>query len=285
VAVVTAVHLSSAAGAVAAERRSMEHKLHQAERLQSLGQLAGGIAHDFNNLLAAIMNYAGFVAEQITDRSAVRADAEQIHAAAERAARLTRQLLIFSRRQETKPETLDPNAIVGFAVRPPTRSRHALDPAGPYRHALYSPSVSKGLLRGPVSGRWLDDAEFIAVGIGENMPAPSELLDRLAGKQESADALDTPDLGVKVWRAQVEVKAVLVSLLIRHPLQQDLHALTVCWNQALIGAHGGALRDVPEHPGPEVRGAAKVGAVDHDDQLAPLILLRFAAHNPMLPAM
>ncbi len=95
-----------------AERRAMEHQLHQAERLQSLGQLAGGIAHDFNNLLAAIMNYAGFVAEQTGDRPAVRADAEQIQAAAERAARLTRQLLIFSRRQETMPETLDLNAIV-----------------------------------------------------------------------------------------------------------------------------------------------------------------------------
>jgi two-component system cell cycle sensor histidine kinase/response regulator CckA len=95
-----------------AERRTMEHQLHQAERLQSLGQLAGGIAHDFNNLLAAIMNYAGFVAEQTSDRPAVRADAEQIQAAAERAARLTRQLLIFSRRQETTPETLDLNAIV-----------------------------------------------------------------------------------------------------------------------------------------------------------------------------
>jgi two-component system cell cycle sensor histidine kinase/response regulator CckA len=95
-----------------AERRKMEHRLHQAERLQSLGQLAGGIAHDFNNLLAVIMNYAGFVAEQTTDRPAVLADAEQIQAAAERAARLTRQLLIFSRRQETKPETLDLNAIV-----------------------------------------------------------------------------------------------------------------------------------------------------------------------------
>ena len=95
-----------------AERRAMEHRLHQAERLQSLGQLAGGIAHDFNNLLAVIMNCAGFVAEESSDRPAVRADAEQIQAAAERAARLTRQLLIFSRRQATTPETLDLNAIV-----------------------------------------------------------------------------------------------------------------------------------------------------------------------------
>ena len=83
-----------------AERQALEQELHQSERLESLGQLAGGIAHDFNNLLAAIMNYAGFVAEETADRPAVRADAEQIQAAAQRAARLTRQLLIFGRRDD-----------------------------------------------------------------------------------------------------------------------------------------------------------------------------------------
>src|SRR5437899_4877434 len=75
--------------------------------------------------------------------------------------------------------------------------------------------------RGPVSGGRLDDAELIAVGIGENMPAPPELPDRLVGEQDGAGAQDTPDLGLEIWRAQVEVKAVLVPLLVRHPLQQD----------------------------------------------------------------
>ncbi len=94
-----------------ADRHALEHRLHQSERLESLGQLAGGIAHDFNNLLAAILNYAGFVAEA-TDKPAVRADAKEIQAAAERAARLTKQLLIFSRREATQPEALDLNVIV-----------------------------------------------------------------------------------------------------------------------------------------------------------------------------
>jgi SAM-dependent methyltransferase len=116
------------------------------------------------------------------------------------------------------------------------------------------------------------------------MPAPAELLERLVGQKEGTDAPDTPDLGLKVWRAQVEVKAVLISLLIRHPLQQDLHTLTVCWKQALIGTHTGAVRDITEHLGPEVRGAAQIGAVDYDDQLASPIMLRLAVHSPMLPA-
>ena len=95
-----------------AERRALEDRLRQSERLESLGQLAGGIAHDFNNLLAAILNFAAFVAEETADQPAVRADAEQIQAAAQRAARLTRQLLIFSRRETPQLQTLDLNAIV-----------------------------------------------------------------------------------------------------------------------------------------------------------------------------
>ena len=71
--------------------------MQQGERLESLGQLAGGIAHDFNNLLAVILNYAAFVAEETSDRPEVRADVEQIEAAAERAVTLTKQLLIFGR--------------------------------------------------------------------------------------------------------------------------------------------------------------------------------------------
>ena len=75
------------------ERRIQDDRLHQSERLESLGQLAGGIAHDFNNLLAAIMNYAAFVADEVADRPAVLADVEQIQVASQRAARLTKQLL------------------------------------------------------------------------------------------------------------------------------------------------------------------------------------------------
>ncbi len=97
--------------AAEAERRALEQRLQQAERLETLGRLAGGVAHDFNNLLAVIMSYAGFVADE-TSQPGVRADAGQILAAAQRAEALTRQLLIFSRREVTQPEALDVNLIV-----------------------------------------------------------------------------------------------------------------------------------------------------------------------------
>jgi two-component system cell cycle sensor histidine kinase/response regulator CckA len=95
-----------------ADQRVLERRLHQSERLESLGQLASGIAHDFNNLLSAIMSYAEFVADETADRPAVRADAEEIQAAAERGARLTRQLLLFSRSEPAQLSPLDVNAVV-----------------------------------------------------------------------------------------------------------------------------------------------------------------------------
>jgi signal transduction histidine kinase len=95
-----------------AERERMANRLHQAQRLESLGQLAGGVAHDFNNLLAVILSCTGFVAEATAGDEAVRADVDQIRTAAERAARLTRQLLIFGRQDKADIKVLDLNAIV-----------------------------------------------------------------------------------------------------------------------------------------------------------------------------
>jgi nitrogen-specific signal transduction histidine kinase len=99
---------------VAAERQRarLVAELEQAQRLESVGQLAGGIAHDFNNLVAVIMNYATFVSDELGDRPTLREDVEEIRRAAERAAALTRQLLIFSRREVAHPEILDLNSVV-----------------------------------------------------------------------------------------------------------------------------------------------------------------------------
>lgn len=94
------------------ERQAFQDRMNQAERLESLGQLAGGVAHDFNNLLGAIMNYAAIVAEETVNQPAVHADAEQIQAAAERGARLTRQLLTFARREPIRREVLDLNRVI-----------------------------------------------------------------------------------------------------------------------------------------------------------------------------
>jgi len=102
------------ASAIARERSvGLQQQLNQAQRLESLGQLAGGIAHDFNNLLAVITNYAAFLAEGLRDQpETVKGDLAEIRKAAERAADLTRQLLVFSRREVVKPEVLDLNRTI-----------------------------------------------------------------------------------------------------------------------------------------------------------------------------
>ncbi len=86
--------------------RALQDQLDRARRLESVGQMAGGIAHDFNNILGVIMNYAEFVAGELTPGSQAHEDVAEIRRAAERAAALTRQLLVFSRREVVKPELL-----------------------------------------------------------------------------------------------------------------------------------------------------------------------------------
>jgi PAS domain S-box-containing protein len=94
------------------ERERMDRELRQTDRLDSLGRLAGGIAHDFNNALAVIMAYAGELVSSLPDGDAARADAVHIAQAAEHAAALTRQLLIFSRLEPSRPETLSLAGVV-----------------------------------------------------------------------------------------------------------------------------------------------------------------------------
>ena len=107
--------------AAAAERERLEARLHQSQRLESLGQLAGGVAHDFNNLLAVMMNYTAFVAELIEEAAAgdpggpwpeAAGDLRQVLRAGQRATELTHQLLAFGRREVVRPQVLDLNVVI-----------------------------------------------------------------------------------------------------------------------------------------------------------------------------
>jgi two-component system cell cycle sensor histidine kinase/response regulator CckA len=100
---------------------NLEAQLEQAQRLESLGQLAGGVAHDFNNLLAVILNYASFVTEELGEATesdwpqrcaSARRDVGQIQQAAGRAATLTHQLLAFARQEVIRPQALSLNDVV-----------------------------------------------------------------------------------------------------------------------------------------------------------------------------
>jgi PAS domain S-box-containing protein len=93
------------------ERKRLEEELRQSQKMEAVGRLAGGIAHDFNNLLTAINGYAEFLLDELESED-LRSHAEEISNAGRRAAALTRQLLVFSRRQVLQPQVLDPNEII-----------------------------------------------------------------------------------------------------------------------------------------------------------------------------
>ena len=110
------------------ERRQLEHRLAEAERLEAVGKLAGGVAEDFNDLLAAIASHADVaLAAQDLPRH-TRNELIQLRLASERAADIVRQLLALSGRQVLKPALLDLNdvvaeveqmlpALIGYEVR------------------------------------------------------------------------------------------------------------------------------------------------------------------------
>jgi two-component system cell cycle sensor histidine kinase/response regulator CckA len=94
------------------EREELERQLRQAHKLEAVGRLAGGVAHDFNNLLLGIRGYTE-LAKRAVERKAEPGDYfDQISGAVDRATALTRQLLVFSRKQVLLPERLDLNVVV-----------------------------------------------------------------------------------------------------------------------------------------------------------------------------
>jgi two-component system cell cycle sensor histidine kinase/response regulator CckA len=92
------------------DRRRMEEKLRDVARMESVGRLAGGIAHDFNNLLMVITGHCQAL-KRVT-RNETQEKVDQIGAAADRAARLVRQLLAFSRKQPLEPQALNLNRVI-----------------------------------------------------------------------------------------------------------------------------------------------------------------------------
>ena len=94
------------------ERKQLEHALRHAQKVEAVGRLAAGIAHDFNNLLTAIGGYAELATRAVGDGHPARRPLGEIGQVVQRAMRLTRQLLAFSRNQELKPELVDLAEVV-----------------------------------------------------------------------------------------------------------------------------------------------------------------------------
>jgi PAS domain S-box-containing protein len=94
------------------DREAIEQQLRQAQKMEAIGQLTGGVAHDFNNLLTAVIGNLDLLAPRTAADSNAARHVRAAQRAAENGARLTEQLLAFSRRQHLQPRAVDLNAVV-----------------------------------------------------------------------------------------------------------------------------------------------------------------------------
>jgi two-component system cell cycle sensor histidine kinase/response regulator CckA len=102
------------AGLLRAEEalRRSEEQLRQAQKMEAVGRLAGGVAHDFNNVLSVILGYGELLLADLKPTDPLRGDVDEILRAATRAAGLTRQLLMLSRRQVVEPKVIDLDEVL-----------------------------------------------------------------------------------------------------------------------------------------------------------------------------
>ncbi len=102
----------SGVGRDISEHQRLEAQLRHAQKMEAVGTLAGGIAHDFNNILNVIMGYGAIVEDTLEPGSPVREDMKEVLIAADRAADLTRRLLVFSRKDVVNIMPIDINEII-----------------------------------------------------------------------------------------------------------------------------------------------------------------------------
>ena len=95
------------------EQKRLEEQLLQSQKLESLGQLTSGIAHDFNNVLGGIIGFTELAMGKIEEGHPVNNYLMRIYGLADRAAKITKQLLAFARRQILMPRDLNLNELIG----------------------------------------------------------------------------------------------------------------------------------------------------------------------------
>jgi len=99
------------------EQRRLETQLRQAQKMEAIGQLAGGVAHDFNNILTATLMHIGQLQQNSQFTPATKESLKEVESATWRAVNLTRQLLLFSRRQKARIEPLDLDGLINDLLK------------------------------------------------------------------------------------------------------------------------------------------------------------------------
>lgn len=100
-----------------AERKRLEERLRESQKLEAIGTLAGGVAHDFNNLMTVVLGYAQLLAEGLDPRDERFDQVRQIVEASRRVSALTSELLSFSGRQMVRPKILSLNALISGLMK------------------------------------------------------------------------------------------------------------------------------------------------------------------------
>jgi two-component system, cell cycle sensor histidine kinase and response regulator CckA len=109
---ITGSHVVHCYGVDITDMENLEAQFRQAQKMESIGQLAAGVAHDFNNILTVIQGYADLLKARYDGDKELTGPLKQISDASRRASALTRQLLMFSRKQVLQPKVLDLNAVL-----------------------------------------------------------------------------------------------------------------------------------------------------------------------------
>ncbi|MBF0590640.1 MAG: PAS domain S-box protein, partial [Nitrospirae bacterium] len=99
------------------ERKKLEEQLRQSQKMEAIGQLAGGVAHDFNNILSAIIGYGYVLQLKTKEEDPIRNYADQILTSAERAVKLIKSLLTFSRKQQLQTEPVNINEVIKISQK------------------------------------------------------------------------------------------------------------------------------------------------------------------------
>jgi nitrogen-specific signal transduction histidine kinase/CheY-like chemotaxis protein len=212
---------------VADERIEEEESTYRG-RMESIGKLAGGVAHDFNNVLTGILGYASLMKRIVPEEGQLARYAEIIESSAKRAASLTEHLLNFSRRQRTRVDTIDLNALLGdilFLVRESFRTitveqefADSLPPvkgdAGELQHAFLNLCVNAKdampeggtLLIKTAKETFIGEKEFAVVTIRDTGPGIDEELKRRVFEPFFTTKTEGRKMGMGLYLVQKTVK-------------------------------------------------------------------------------
>ena len=158
------------------EQKSLQAQLRQSQKMDSLGHLAAGVAHDFNNMLTVIQGHSSRLISRLHRETELQESAQCVHFAAERAAALTKQLLVFGRKSVFQPKLLDLGECIGHLAQMLQRL------LGEQIELCFTPPANLPLVRGDV-GLIEQVVMNLAVNARDAMPGGGRLtiqLEKLA---------------------------------------------------------------------------------------------------------